>query len=721
MKILKILAGIVITLVVLVVIAISLFVVLFNPNDFKPQIAQAVKDATQRELVMAGDIEWRFFPWLGVSLNDVTLSNPPDFPAADTTFTHIETAQVEVKLLSLLQTQPEVGTLVLHDARLNLIRTAEGHTNWEDLMPAATDQPTDEPVPEPSGGIALPNIQGIDFRNATVIWDDQMLAQQFTLSDVSLTTGALALNAPIEMQAQAGLASNLFPDSKGHVSLTTTTTLNPAAQLFEFQPLQVTVTTEGAAIPEGEQVIKLDTAIAVNLATQNLEVGRVLINAFETALTGDIKVTGLQSNPVLTGNLRLDETNLRQILEKLGQAPNTTDPTVLQTLRFNSTFAATLNSLRVEPLSLTLDQTEVNGVLNIRDFMTAATDIDLQVNTIDLDRYLPPVSTQPPSPPQPAEPPTESPQPTESEVPPAPTELPLEMLKALDLNGTILVNALKVSNFRINDATLVVSAKDGQLSITPQASFYQGGYQGVIELDANPQPPVFRLQNNLQDVQIGAMLTDVMGADALVGLARFTTDLNADATSLESLQTSLSGTVDFGIEDGALKGFNIGRALREARALFGGEDLPPETTTAQTDFHSMGGTILAEQGVLKTDNLGIKAPGFRAEGNGSLTLLDKSLDFLLRAGLVSTSKGQEGGHLDELYGVIVPLKITGNVTAPQITPTLEGAITERTREKIGEIVEEKASELLEDHKDTLEEVGNVLKNLPSLFGGASDE
>jgi AsmA protein len=50
-----------------------------DPNDFKPQIVSAVRENTGRELVIEGDLELGFFPYLAVSIDSVQLRNGQGF------------------------------------------------------------------------------------------------------------------------------------------------------------------------------------------------------------------------------------------------------------------------------------------------------------------------------------------------------------------------------------------------------------------------------------------------------------------------------------------------------------------------------------------------------------------------------------------------------------------------------------------------------------------
>ena len=73
----KILKYVLIGLAALVVLAIAgavVFVSTFDPNKYKGQIEQAVKERTGRTLKLAGDLKVALFPSLGADVSKVSLS-----------------------------------------------------------------------------------------------------------------------------------------------------------------------------------------------------------------------------------------------------------------------------------------------------------------------------------------------------------------------------------------------------------------------------------------------------------------------------------------------------------------------------------------------------------------------------------------------------------------------------------------------------------------------
>lgn len=101
---------------------------LFNPNDYKEDIRQLVREQAGLELSIRGDIGWSLFPWLGLELNDTTLASiqTPEQP-----FAELKKLGLAVQVMPLLQQQIRMSDINLDGLDLNLIRTADGTSNWE--------------------------------------------------------------------------------------------------------------------------------------------------------------------------------------------------------------------------------------------------------------------------------------------------------------------------------------------------------------------------------------------------------------------------------------------------------------------------------------------------------------------------------------------------------------------------------------------------------------
>ncbi len=79
--------------------------------------------------------------------------------------------------------------------------------------------------------------------------------------------------------------------------------------------------------------------------------------------SGDITVKSF-SKPVITGQLKVDQFSLQDLLTALGQpAIETTDPAVLKAISFNAELGGAPNTVGLNKMSLKLDDTSFNGSL----------------------------------------------------------------------------------------------------------------------------------------------------------------------------------------------------------------------------------------------------------------------------------------------------------------------------------------------------------------------
>ena len=73
-------------------------------------------------------------------------------------------------------------------------------------------------------------------------------------------------------------------------------------------------------------------------------------------------------------------------------------------------------------------------------------------------------------------------------------------------------------------------------------------------------------------------------------------------------------------------------------------------------------------GVAASDDLDVKSPLVRVNGAGGANLVEETLDYLVRAELVSACEGQAGAAADQLVGVPLPIRARGTFTEPKIAP-----------------------------------------------------
>ncbi len=743
MKLLKILAVLLLVVLLLMGAAAVYITQVFDPNDYKPQLVELVREQTGRELSIDGDLELTLFPWLGVRVGAARLSNPPSF---DGPFGELESATIRIKVVPLLSRRVETDQVLVEGLGVHLIRAEDGRTNWEDLV-AGTESaagPPTEPT-ESEGGLGLADftVDGLRIADAALTWDDRVSGQRFSVSDANLSTGTLTPGQPVDLEGGFQLQASQ-PELTGAVEVDGTVEPSADGQRVNLNMNRLSADLQGAGLPAEtlqavlEFVADLDLAAqryvvsganidlnleggdlpgkaidaeiafdaAADLAADTAEISKLAAKALGLDLSAGLKVEGLTQEPSYRGLLKVEPFSPRSVIDALGvAAPVTADASVLKTAALNAGLAGNLDRVALSNLTLRLDDSSLTGSAAVENFAKPALGFDLKVDRIDLDRYLPPPSPQ------------------DDEAGKRAGERagvagspgggpPLAGLRSLKLDGKLQVGELKVSGLRATDAQLEVSAEDGLLSLEPLGfKLYQGTSQGSAKLDVRGEQPRFAARNRLEQIQVEPLLNDLMGDAKIRGTGTVVANVNGAGLEPEAIKRTLNGKVDLQFRDGAIKGINVAQIIRQARARLRGEAVPTDAPQ-ETDFAELTATANIKNGVISNNDLAMKSPLLRVTGEGTVNLPQESLDYLLQASVVGSSKGQGGRDLDDLRGVTIPVRIAGAFADPTISPDLQGVLEARAKEEVQKRLEKEQQKVQEKIQEKLgDQLGDKLKGL----------
>lgn len=751
MKLLKRLFKILALLLVVAVIAVGVFVATFDANAYKPEIVDAVKEQTGRDLTIEGEIKLSIFPTLGLELGAVRLGNAPGF--GDQPFAASENVIVRVAVLPLLRKELEVSKVVLSGLRLDLQRRADGTTNWDDLVqPAAPPEAPPEKAPPPeevpaepaAPAIAAIAIGGVQITDAQVSWRDEQAGQALVIAPLNLTTGKLvpgkdfpvgldvtvkgeqpAVDLHLELTGQA----NLDPDAQHYrvkdllvqlvadgadlpvetadlrmradvdaemeaqrvavngLDLTLKTTGGPlerseiglsgkvtadlARQQFTGDAVELAVVAEGQDLPAGRAELALSAPQAqADLHAQTAAVQGLKLVAYRVVeLAGDLTASKILSQPRAEGTLSIAPFNPRELFAAMAiEPPETADDKVLRKAAGELVFNAGTDSVALSDMQLVLDDTTVKGGATVSEFAKPDIAFKLAVDAIDADRYLPP--------------------PAEGEAKPAPVPaggggaddtlpIPVEALRSLKLDGQLTVGKLKVSNLRMQDVDLTVTADKGIVQIRPLTlGMYQGRLHATSVVDVRGDTPKYQLTPKLEGLQVGPLLKDYLGEDKLSGTTTASLDLSSAGSTLSAIKSALDGSVALKFKDGAIKGFNLRNLIESAEAKLKGQK-PPEPLTRETDFSAITVSGAMKNGRLTSSDLDGLAPFLRVAGDGWVDLAKETLNYTAKVKIVGSEEGQGGKTLEQLKGLTIPVALKGSLADPEYDIKLGDAVKER--------------------------------------------
>jgi len=745
MRILKI-AGIVVgALVGLVLLAIVLVAVFFDPNDYRGKIEQIAQEQTGRKLTITGDLKLSVFPWVALQTGALSLGEAPGF--GDEPFVSIQEARVGARFWPLLRGEFEVGTLRLVGARIRVITDAQGRNNYDDLGKQGAQSTPEAPS---SGPTKIPTIAGLQIQDAAITLQNlktnsRQVVREFNLESGSLQSGkpfdlktnfvfdqdaAMSVKVDVGTAVTADFERNVHQLAAPKIDLIISGQGYPkdgvpvqirakslqadvGNKIHTLSGLTLSTTWKGAGFPESGVPVSLKADdLNINLATQALQLTGLLAEVAGAKLSGSFTGAEIIDAPKINGPLRLEPVVLREWLPKLGvKLPQARDPAVFAKLSFASKVAITKTSAQLDEVTLQLDDTTAKGMLGIADFAAKALRFDLSVDKLDADRYLPPPVEGEASQKKTAE---------SSELAPA-TPIPVEALRTLNARGQLKVNEAIFSGIQFTKLRLGINARDGKVRLNPsEASMYGGQYRGDIGIDATGPAARVSLDEHISGIDFAPLFKDFFKTNRVSGKGTANLKLSGVGKTTDDIVNTLDGTIDFSVLNGALEGTDLWWEIRRARAMIKQQPVPTAPPTPRTPFSSLKGTAMANNGVLSNNDLDVAMQYLKVSGQGNIDLPKSTLDYRLlttvlkfpqeRAVAATAPTGatpdtaQAGATPQapaeqDLVDAQIPVKITGKLSDPKVRPDLEGYLKGEVKKKIEQErgkVEQKVKEKLGD-------------------------
>jgi AsmA protein len=345
-------------------------------------------------------------------------------------------------------------------------------------------------------------------------------------------------------------------------------------------------------------------------------------------------------------------------------------------IKANVEYLIAQQQLTLDNMALALNEFQVGGRVQVGNFTQPALKFDLAAENLDVDALL---GTPPATATVGAPPPTNT---ATNASPSANTatavaredvqiELPMQILRDLDIDGSFRIGQMKMQNLRMNDVDIRVSAKNGLVALKPvKLNAYGGKVEAAVVIDVKSALPKYGVSKSIQGVQIGDLLKDYAGKSAISGTLDADVNLTTSGEWLSKLKQNSNGTLQLAFLNGALNGFNLRQSIDAAKAKIRGKKPPPEKTL-KTDFSSLTTSGVIRKGVFSSDDLALQAPLLRVGGRGSADLNSERVDYLVNAKLVGALEGQQGETADELAGLEIPVRIKGPFSDPKIDVQLK--------------------------------------------------
>ncbi|WP_337073564.1 AsmA family protein [Aeromonas veronii] len=717
-KIVLILLGIAVAALLAIVTLISLI----DPNQFKPQLAEQVRKSTGRELVMAGEIDWRFWPSLGLSLEKVALRNPAGFAEPD--LIRFEQGEASVALLPLLSHRLEIGKVTLSGAHLFIQTKADGSSNLSGLIKDATADASEPVVPATPAPTSDSkhwqiSLQGVALSQASALVQDDRSGTSLRLDRLDLDMGQLATGqwVPVTLAAK-GSADKLAFDVKGQTQIK----LAQEVMASELKDLSLSGSLSAPSLRLDSFFIKGDRLALGEWNNLTLALKGAKVEGQQVLLAGSLEGT-------LKG--RLDkEMKLAELSDVLLTAALEGDalPRPQMKLKLAGFARAELDKqlITLSKLVMSADEALLSGDGTVQLGAVPSISFDLKGEKLDLDKWLAksaPTTTALAKEDKPAAGASNAAASDNKAVTGksealSTVEPDLGALKGMDLDGRLQLGSLRLKGLDLGAVDLQVALAKGLLTLKQFSATVAGGQvnaNGV--LDARQQPATYKVHKQVAGVNIRPLLQTLAQSDLLEGKGDLDVQVQGRGLSALALRNGMQGKVTLKLSDGALHGINLPEMIREARATLTGKGAEQVKEARKTDFSALTASFLIADGIARSNDIQLFAPALRVKGEGQTALVPQSLDFLFLTSIVESSKGQGGKDVDELKEITIPVRIGGHWQAPSYQLDVKALLSNNKllEEKARKEAERGLKKLLGDKADNEAVKGVADQLLKGLF------
>ncbi|HEY1935239.1 MAG TPA: AsmA family protein [Acetobacteraceae bacterium] len=616
-------------LIVLVAGAGTVFVLTFNPNDLKPRVIAAVKQATGRDLMLNGPIGLKLSLQPTVEASNVALSNPPGFSGP--TMATLQKLDLQLAVLPLLHHSIQIDRLSLVKPDINLETNAKGQSNWEFAPPAATPPAATPPAATPPAAAAQP-------------------------APASPSTGGEPTQIGI---AEVTIADGTLTYRDDRTNTTTTIALQRLSSKAASSDASTQIALVGAYNGTG---INLNGTIGPLSRLQD-PASKVPWPIDLTLTVGDAKLTvkGTATQPVQGRGYALNLQGSVPDLSALSPLAGTKLP-ALKSVAFQGRLSDTdTTHVTLNGFKLTTPDGDISGDASVALSQPPALTAKLASDRIDTNGLMAamgkPVQTSTGA--------TAAPPPKHAATGPLfpTTKLPFDLLRAANADIALTVQDLHSGRSDYHALTVHAVVRNGKLTVDPfSAVLPEGDLSATLSADASQSTPPVALTLRAPGLDVAPLLAAAGLPGYATGKLEVLADLHGAGMSPHAIAAGLDGTLGLSMQGGTidveLLNKLLGTVLAKANLLgllsHGGS----------TDLRCFAVRAVAKQGVATIAPLVLDSGVLTMDGGGTVNLGNETLDMTLRP------QGRVIGT-----GLVVPLRVTGPMRSPDVAVNAAGAIT----------------------------------------------
>ena len=659
-----------------IVFASVALILFFDPNDYREDVSVAVKDATGRDLTIEGDLSLSIFPWLAIEVGRTELGNAEGF--SDEPFMRFEEASLSVRILPLIFSQEAtVGTASIEGLVVNLEVAANGATNWDDF--SNPEESTRIEAAESDVEATTIEVGNIRVSDANVSYTDTQTSSAYAISNLTFISEGIGADEPFDLDAEFDFTA-APGDLGGHIAIRGTTTMTEGAAQLSIEGLNVAGELHGVTAQAVE--FNFDSrAMTIDTVAERMHPGEMDFSILGISMSANVEPFSYAGSPQPEALLRVAEFSLKDLMQVLDiEPPVTADASALTRVSFSANAAVGTDSISLDSMTLELDDSTMVGTLSLPTTDSGTIRFDLNVDVISIDGYMAPADAGA----------TSTTDDSDDDI-----EIPVDLIRALNANGSFRIQRAFLSGMEFTNLELGLQSSGGKLRLNPLAAeLYDGTYKGDVSIDASRDVPSISVNERLAGVNLASLAKSMFEQENITGTINGSFVLSGAGRNLAAVRQDLDGTMSLELIDGAWEGTDVWHELRAARAMFRQEPAPEPNLPARTEFTSVSATGTVTDGIFENNDLLIKLPFLQLTGSGIIDLPAAEVNYSIEARVFDNPElmaGVSEAELADFTKTVVPVKITGPLSAPSIRPDIEAVF----RQQVEVAIEEQKEKLVD--------------------------
>lgn len=599
-----------------------------DPNGYKMALTERLYAQTQLHFAFDGPITWELFPWPRIQLEQVRVVAPLQSKA----FVEADRILLSIKLWPLLHHILHIDQAQIDGLVIDLTTNIEGKNNWafftetqslanapENLIATTTPRGTHAKV--------RLDMDQLLITNAQLTYQNHQTQQRYSLENLTVKAGAIREGVPVALEIHAAI-STTQPALQGQFALHTKLRFDRALVRYQAENTLLEAQLQGSAWNNQPLQLKAQGAFLFDQPAGVAEWNNLQLSVNQLTVLGAIKLYDLDNTPNLSGELSVATFDAEAWLSDLGvKLPAGVEANPLRQLSLTTRLSGSGNSVAFEELKMQLAGTKATGRIAITDWLKRSINIELSLDQLNLDAYLPNTVNQ-----AAVLQTTSAQQPAEAKLP-LWSETPLlvpEALRTLLGQLSLTIERLIYRAVPLEQFVLKANIGAGVLRLEHvESRLAKGHWDAQASLDLHTEVPKVQLALNLHQLPISSLLRLAQTSAPISGYLDTQLQLNTQGVHQRALVAALQGSGQLSVAEGLLLGTQLDQQLCTAIAEIKNLPLSHTVSTSDTVIQELNVPLTIKQGQIYTDPVNIRTASTAMHGRGVLNLNTLAMDYRL--------------------------------------------------------------------------------------------